>query len=158
MLQVMSDADLEELWKAVELCPGDVAARVRLSQALATAGVLEEAASQLFLAARMDATNVHRALAAASLLVRVGRERDAALLLATLVQPARTSTSTAEAERETLEALLRHSDAFVRCHAVRALGRLRIENAEEALQRACADSVSAVRLAALGALRKLRAH
>jgi hypothetical protein len=54
--------------------------------------------------------------------------------------------------------LLEHPEPFVRCHAVRGVGRLRLHQGVELLVRCCGDSDGAVRLAAHTARQRLLAH
>lgn len=158
MLPLMEPRSLTELRQEVRSSPRNVGARLRLGTTLLEEGLVTEAASQLRLAARLDPSNPHLALLAIDALMRAGRERDAALLLSTQIRPARSCTLVATCELAALETLLCHQEPFVRCHTARALGRLRIAQAREALERACGDQNLAVRLAASASLRLLMAH
>jgi len=158
MLSAMAEVELTALEREVRTDPRHVGARLRLGQALIVTGQLEAGAAQLRLAAQLDPCNPHVAIMAAEALVRCGKERDAALLLSTRVAPTMATTMLAESELVLIEELLTHHKALVRCHAARAVGRLRIAQAVSALERACTDDNGAVRMAASAALRFLSAH
>lgn len=125
---------------------------------LLEAGDVAEAASHLQLAARLDPRNPHLALMALDALVRADRAREGALLLSTHVKVQPVETRVAEKELELLEELLQHPKSLVRCHTARALGRLRVVQCLEALERSCHDTDGAVRLAAMTSVRQLKAH
>jgi protein involved in temperature-dependent protein secretion len=154
----MTPDDLLELQQEVRGAPKNIGARLRFGQALIEAGQTKEGADQLRLAARLDPSNPHLALMATQALITCGRERDAALLLSTQIAPTRCYTPVATCELTALQGLLCHPEPFVRCHIARALGRLRIAQACDDLERACGDRNFAVRMAASSSLRLLLAH
>ena len=150
---------LEKLRQEVEGPPRDVGPRLRLGEALMERGRrVEEAASELLLASRMDPGSPHIALVAIDALLRAERARDAALHLSAYVRTQTATTRIAPAEQWLLEHLLGHPDRFVRCHTARAIGHLKFAACLDVLERACQDPDGAVRLAAIGSLRILRAH
>lgn len=158
MLSPMGIDELRALRREVRADPRNVGARVRFGQALAALGRAEEGASHLRLASGLDPTNPHLGLLAASALAECGRSREAALLLSTRLAAVRSCTVVAESELDLLAALLSDKKALVRCHVARAVGRLRIDQAVPALERALGDANGAVRLAATASLKVLRAH
>lgn len=154
----MTSTSREELELEVAAAPGEVGPRLRLGALLLEEGEVEDAASHLQLAARLDPRNPHLALMALDALVRADRAKDGALLLSSHVKVQPVETRVAEQELELLEELLCHPQSFVRCHTARAVGRLRIVQCLEALEQTCQDSDGAVRLAAMTSLRQLQAH
>ena len=154
----LTDRTLEGLRRAMEANPGDVELRQQLGLALIEAGFADEGASQLRLAAQLDGANAPLALTACAALVEVGRERDAALLLSSQIQPQRRWTRAEPQLVQVVTLLLGHPEPFVRCHAVRGVGRLRLHQGVELLVRCCADPDGAVRLAAQMVRQRLLAH
>lgn len=150
--------ELISLEAEVDLFPRDVGARLRYGMALLDSGRKTQAADQLRLAARIESTNPHIALLAVAALIHADQEREAALLLSSHVKPQRAFVRVAPQELELLEGLLNHPAAFVRCHTARALGRLKIVQCREALERTCSDSDGAVRLAAMASLKQMICH
>ncbi len=149
--------DLIALCDEVEMSPRQSGLRMRLGLALLEAGRVMEASTELLLAARLEPTTPQPALLALDALVRAGRERDAALLLSTIVHSQRTTTQVTDIELDQLEQLLRHPEAYVRCHIARALGRLRVARAVDALEHVAIDDDIDVKVAAQTSLRQLLA-
>ena len=154
----METNELARLEMEVQRSPGAVGARLRLGLALLDAGRREEAASELRLAAKLDPANPYVAVLASLAMARCGRARDAALLISTQVHPAKGFTVVAESEVAALEELLMHSDAYVRSHVAKAVGRLRIADCRAGLERACSDTNLAVRTSAMASLKLITAH
>ena len=131
--------------------------RLRLGLALLESGRVDEGASELLLAARIEPATPEVALLACAALERAGRCREAGLLLSSIIYPKRSTTLVGEEQLELLTRLMHHDDPFVRSHVARGIGRLRIAQAVDLLERALTDENVAVQSAAVSSLRQLRA-